>query len=396
MKKLNVFSEIGKLKSVFVHCPGDEINNLTPDTMERLLFDDIPFLKIAKREHEEFVSILKSKDIDVMYLDELILEQLKDVDTKKKFVNQFIDESGRIAIAKKQYIYDYLIGMPTDEMIKKIISGIRFKEIKRSNMTSLRFMIESDYGFICEPMPNLYFTRDPFAVIGTGVSINYMKTNVRNRETIFGEYIFADNNNQWYNRNLNYPIEGGDILVLSDEIIAIGVSERTKAGAVDILARNIIQDTNTSFKKILAFEIPAKRAFMHLDTVFTQVDYSKFTVHPEIIRPMSIYEITEEKNELKYRHRHENLEIILSEVVGTDVQFIECGGGDFIDATREQWNDGSNTLAIAPGEVIVYDRNVKTNEALRNAGIIVNEMSSSELSRGRGGPRCMSMPFYRE
>lgn len=265
-------------------------------------------------------------------------------------------------------------------------------------------MVDSAYPFIVDSMPNLYFTRDPAANIGSGVSLNRMRNLTRQRETIFAKYIlkyhprFKNGGVElWYDREDSTSIEGGDELVLSKEVLAVGISERTDAASIEKLAERIFEKRE-SFKKILALHIPNKRAFMHLDTVFTMVDYDKFTIHPEIEGPLSVYSLTL-GNDGKINIEKENKELdkILAEALGLEkVTLIRCGGDDPIAGAREQWNDGANTLAIAPGEVIVYSRNKVTNKLLEEHGIKLHIMPSSELSRGRGGPRCMSMPLWRE
>jgi arginine deiminase len=253
-------------------------------------------------------------------------------------------------------------------------------------------------------MPNLYFTRDPFATVGTGISLNHMRTVTRQRETLFAKYIFAHHEDYrdsevkfWYDRTDDYSIEGGDVLVLSDKVLAIGISQRTDAAAIDVFARKLFAD-GQSFEVILAFDIPKSRAYMHLDTVFTMVDHDKFTIHPEIEGPLNVYSIRK-KNSGNLSILKETMELreVLAKYLELEkVTLIRCGGKRGIDAGREQWNDGSNTLAIAPGEVIVYSRNHITNRLLEDQGIKLHVMPSSELSRGRGGPRCMSMPLIRE
>lgn len=402
---LNVKSEIGKLKKVLLHRPGYEIENLTPDVMDRLLFDDIPYLKVAREEHDFFAKTLRECGAEVLYLENLAAESLKDLDVKNKFIDEFIKESDIRSERKRELVKEYLNGFKDlNKMVSKTMEGIMKDEIKDYEKTSLQDMVSSDYPFIVDPMPNLYFTRDPFSTIGSGISLNHMRTITRNRETLFAKYIFnyhEDFKNQdipfWFNREEKTALEGGDQLVLSDKLIAIGISQRTDAYSVEKLAKRIFKD-NQSFETILAFDIPKKRAFMHLDTVFTMVDYDKFTIHPEIEGPLSVYSITKaSKGEVKIEHETMELEKVLAKYLNLDkVTLIRCGGGNPIHAGREQWNDGSNTLAISPGEVVVYSRNHITNELLEKHGVKLHIIPSSELSRGRGGPRCMSMPLYRE
>lgn len=286
------------------------------------------------------------------------------------------------------------------------MEGINIKELemeKAKRGKSLVDMIEPDSSFITEPMPNLYFTRDNFASIGNGISLNKMYSITRSRETIYAEYIFSYHKDykdvpKYYDRYNEYNIEGGDILNLNEKTLAIGISQRTTANAIETLAKNIFSSETSTIETILAFDIPESRAFMHLDTVFTQIDYDKFTYHPGIMGSLKVYEITKGDNEdeINVKSRSGSLEKILEEYLEKDIILIPCAGGDKVSAEREQWNDGSNTLCIAPGVVIVYDRNNVTNEVLRRFGIKVIEMRSAELSRGRGGPRCMSMPLIRE
>ena len=224
----------------------------------------------------------------------------------------------------------------------------------------------------------------------------------RNRETIYADYIFryhpeyAGNVEFLYNRDFPFHIEGGDVLNINDKILAIGISQRTEAPAIDLLARNIFLNSNSKIEQILAFDIPVSRAFMHLDTVFTQIDVDKFTIHPAIIGTLRVFKLTKFNGDIKVEEIRDTLENILSAALGHPIDLIPCGAGDAIVAAREQWNDGSNTLCIRPGTIVVYERNNITNEYLRKKGLNVIEMPSAELSRGRGGPRCMSMPLVRE
>jgi arginine deiminase len=396
-RKINVYSEIGNLKTVLIHRPGEEIENLIPEYLERLLFDDIPFLKVAREEHDNFAKILQNNGVETLYLEDLTVEAIKDPKVKELFLNEVIDECGISQTGIITSLKDYLYALPERKMVDKVMAGIRKKEIEIMEHYD-------EYPFIMDPMPNLYFTRDPFACIGSGISLNSMKTKTRRRETVFGKYIFKyhpelknSDIQLWYDRNDVHNIEGGDELILSKEVIAIGHSERTDKEAVLNMAKNIFEK-GESFKTILIFDIPKTRAFMHLDTVFTMIDYDKFTVHPGIEGTLRVTAITyDHKNkELITKEEEGSLEKILSKYLKKDITLIRCGGGDKVISGREQWNDGSNTLAISPGTVITYERNYVTNEILDKNNIRVLQMPSGELSRGRGGPRCMSMPFYRE
>lgn len=401
---INVRSEINKLKKVLLHRPGRELLNLTPDSLQRLLFDDVPFLRVAQAEHDAFAKILRDNGVEVVYLEDLVAETLDTShELKVQFLKQFIEEGGvKLEVYKKTLLDFFLSYKDTKEMVLKTMEGVNMSElnIPRHDLVSY---LEDPTELILDPMPNLYFTRDPFASVQNGVILNRMYSVTRNRETIYAYYIFhyhpeyKGKVTMFYDRTNPFHIEGGDVLNINDETLAIGISQRTEAPAIDLVAKNILFDEkNSHIKTILAFRIAESRAFMHLDTVFTQIDYDKFSVHPAILGPLQVFEITRDGNDVKVVPQEGKLEDILTRYVGRKVTLIPCGGGDRIAAEREQWNDGSNTLCIAPGTVVVYERNEVTNKLLREHGINVIEMPSAELSRGRGGPRCMSMPLVRE
>lgn len=405
---IHVTSEIGTLRTVMLKRPGKELENLIPEYLQRLLFDDIPYLPIVQREHDYFAEVLKNRGIEVLYLEKLASETLSNPELKKQFVKDILNESHANINGAAKVLEEYLLSFPAADMVDKIMSGVLKSEIEASKKSHLYELMEDHYPFYLDPMPNLYFTRDPAACIGNGITINRMRETARRRESLFMEYIikyhprFAGHDVPvWFNRDYEFSMEGGDELVLSNEVIAIGVSSRTSARAIERLALNILNNENNSFKKVIAVEIPKSRAFMHLDTVFTMVDYDKFTIHPAIQGPqgnMNIYILEKgpDPEHLNITHRT-NLQEALKMALGlSELVLIPCGGGDEIASSREQWNDGSNTLAIAPGVVVTYDRNCISNEIMRQHGIEVIEVLSSELSRGRGGPRCMSMPMVRE
>ena len=405
MAGLNVKSEIKPLKKVLLHRPGRELLNLTPNTLEELLFDDIPFLKVAQEEHDAFAQILRDNGVEVVYLEKLMAEVLdQKPELREKFLKQWIEEAGIRTDRYQKIIFDYMQENYPDnlDLVMKTMEGINLTELHTDKSNSLVDLVSESSKMVIAPMPNLYFTRDPFASIGNGVSINRMYSVTRNRETIYAEYIFGNHPDfadvpEYYSRYNTFHIEGGDILNINDKVLAIGISQRTEPDAIDAIAKNIFNDPTSPIETILAFNIPNSRAFMHLDTVFTQIDTDKFTIHPGIMGPLTVFEITPDGNGgTKIRERDEDLESILTEYVGQPVKLIPCGGGDRIAAEREQWNDGSNTLCIAPGKIVVYERNDVTNKVLRDKGLDLIIVPSAELSRGRGGPRCMSMPLVRE
>ena len=403
---IHVKSEIGKLKKVMLHRPGQELEHLVPEDLERLLFDDIPYLKTAKIEHDMFAEIMRGQGVEVVYLEDLTADVLKNQEKKEQFVREFIAEGGASAAKVRDQLYDYLMKISDEkELVLKTMSGIRASELNVKMSCPLVSLVKKESQFLLDPIPNLYFTRDPFACIGNGVSLNRMYSRTRRRETLYGKYIlkyhpdFAGKVPFYYDRDMDFSIEGGDILNLSNKVIAIGISQRTTPEAIELLAQNIFVDKASEIETIIALDIPAVRAFMHLDTVCTQVDYDKFTIHPGIMQTLRIFEIKpgDRKGQLKVTESDAMLSDILAKYLELDkVTLIKCGGKDRIASEREQWNDGSNTLCIEPGKVVVYDRNYVTNEILRQHGIEVLEMASSELSRGRGGPRCMSMPLERD
>ncbi len=402
---INVKSEIAPLKTVMLHRPGRELEHLSPRTMSQLLFDDIPFLHQAQAEHDAFAALLRENGVEVLYLEDLAAEAIAvSPDIRKRFIDEFVQMAGASAQGYREELLHYFHTIPSEKLlIQKTMEGIPHAELFPRSRGTLSDLIESPERFVVSPMPNLYFTRDPFACIGNGVSIHRMYSQTRQRETIYGKYIFnyhpryGGKIQLYYSNALPFSLEGGDILNLSPEVLAIGISQRTQSEAIEQLAANTFADPDGSIRTILAFAIPNSRASMHLDTVFTQVDHDKFTVHPGILPTLRIFELTRTgPGNYRTEPLEDPLEKVLERFLHLDrVELIRCGGDSDIAANREQWNDGSNTLCIRPGKVLVYDRNYITNAALEKAGIETVPINGSELSRGRGGPRCMSMPFSR-
>ncbi len=412
--KLNVCNEVGRLRQVMLHRPGDELLNLSPSNLEPLLFDDIPFLEAAQAEHDAFANMLRDEGVEVLYLVDLVTEALAtSKSVQKEFKNDYLRESGITGARTKAAVRERLSSVSSvRELVETAIRGIRRDEL---NMGASRSFELADFvgtaqsgnpDLVIDPLPNLYFTRDNFTVVGSGVNINSMFSLTRRRETLLAQYVFTyhplyKNTPLWYRRNFRHRLEGGDFLNLSKSVVAIGMSQRTISAAIDLYAKNVFwgEGPHPEIEEIYAFLIPDTRAMMHLDTVFTQLDVDAFLYHPGILGTLEVFRVTRgaHEGELHIARMDESLDRILARALGIDdVRLIRCGGSDAIAAAREQWNDGSNTLAVAPGRVFVYKRNAITNEILYKEGFDLLEIPSAELSRGRGGPHCMSMPFVRD
>ena len=371
-----VKSEIGPLKRVLLQRPGRELEHLSPNTMGQLLFDDIPYLYGAQREHDCFAQILRDNGAEVVYLEDLTAQVLaSDEVLRRQFVAETIRRAGSTAMGYRADLERYLLDIQDPLcLVLKTMEGVSYQDVFPNEQGRL------------------------------SVSLNHMFTATRNRETLYGDYVlrhhpdYAGQVPLYYTPDQYFCIEGGDILNLSRRVLGVGISQRTQPEAIEQLAATIFADEASEIDTVLAFEIPSTRAFMHLDTVFTQVDVDKFTVHPGILGTLRIFELTGRgQGNVTTREVSGSVDRVLAGYLGLDrVQLIRCGGSSQIAAEREQWNDGSNTLCIAPGVVVVYDRNYVTNQILEDSGIRVLKMPSAELSRGRGGPRCMSMPLWRD
>jgi len=402
----SVTSEIGRLKRVMLHRPGRELERLTIDNKDDLLFDDILWVEEAQKEHDAFADLLRDNGVEVVYFKNCLSHILKDENIRKSLLEDVIALEA-LDIPLSMALLSELMTVPSDELAEILIAGLTKKEALEilSPCTSLVLNSMDNYDFLIRPVPNLYFQRDPYSFVQDGVIVSVMNFEARKKEPLYAKYIFE---NHPYFKGLKifygtqtrdtypYHIEGGDVLVLSDKVVAIGISQRTSAGTVQIVGSRLAR--SSSVKTILAFDIPKTRAAMHLDTVFTMVDRDAFTVYPGLSETLRIWELNYEENgTLVSIKEHNSLKECINKVFDiSNVRFIETGGGDPIAAARDQWNDGTNTLALEPGVVVTYRRNVASNRALRENGIKVFEIKGAELGRGRGGPRCMSMPIFRE
>ena len=398
---VNQFSEIGKLNAVMLHRPGDELNQVTPDFFDDMLIDDTLYLPAAQRVHDRFAEILRENGAAVYYLKDLFCEVIADDKLRLQYIEDFLAQSPIPGDAVRDAIRAYLLPKSPSDLFDSVARGIRPRDLAAIPGNCIALDVTNVYPFILDPMPNIYFTRDTSMCIGGGMVISSMSMPSRSRETLFTRYIHdyhplftASPVPLWYDNEQRYNMEGGDVLILSDKLLAIGCGERTNIAAVEMLANRVFAE---GFERILVFNNPRSRKFMHLDVLCTMVDYDKFITHPCIYeKQFDVYELTGKPGKLSISCTTDPVNKIFARCLGLPaVKFIEMGGADPIIAAREHWNMGSNSLTLSPGNIAVYDRNEVTNELLIKAGIKLNLVPAGELVRGRGGPRCMSMPINR-
>ena len=403
MKGIHNYSDIGKLNRVLMHRIDHEVEGIVPDNLEWMLFDDIPYLTAAQKEYDRYIQILENNGVEVRFYVDEAAKAIEDPEIKKAFINDYLDTSGLRSAEIREILYDYLIGKPVKELVQTVITGVKKSEVPAASTVSLADYIFADNLYYMNPMPNLYFAKDPAGCIGEGVCINHMWSEARRRESLLMKYISrynkeiaGDDVKVWYDFDDPGTLEGGDIMLLNAETMIIGLSQRTSALGIQALAKKALGESG--FKKIIVFDIPKRRAFMHLDTVFTMIDYDKFTIHNEILDAVGIYEIYLDKDgEVRFTTITDSMADMLKKLLGVPaVNLIHVGGNDSMAAQREQWNDGNNTLCLEPGKIITYDRNYITNNVLENNGLEVLTVPSAELSRGRGGPGCMVCSLNRD
>jgi len=403
---ISVTSEVGNLKSVLLHRPGRELESLTPQYLDSMLFEDIPFLAQMQCEHDMFASLLREQGCTVYYIETLLEEVFADEGQRKLAVEHLVNSSQIFSPSLNQIIQEHLLAANAKGLVAYCIGGLLKTEVDHKvEHKTLSYYIRDAFPYYIPPLPNLYFTRDPATVVGGGVSINVMKTEARRRENWILSLIarhnplFADARiHQDYTAKSS--IEGGDIMMLNDKCVICGSSARTDVWAIEGFAKRMlspIEEGGEGIETIIVIQIPYTRAYMHLDTVFTMVDRDAFCMFPGIEPTVKVFSIKQGKNDHLDIHAESSLKQALKRALGVpSVNIIKSGGDDAIASAREQWNDSTNTLAIAPGKVITYCRNVVSNEVLQNNGIEVLPIRGSELVRGRGGPRCMSMPLLRD
>jgi len=393
-----VDSEVGTLRSVILHRPGAELTRLTPRNNDALLFDGLPWVARAQEEHDAFAALLRARGVEVLLLSNLLIEALASGAARIQGIAAAVD-ARRLGLPLAQELSAHLRGLPPPELAYVLMAGMTFTELPftADADTSLVRRMHTHDDFVIEPLPNLMFTRDSSFWIGPRVAMTSLALPARIRETSLTDLIYAHHPRFLGVRRAyeshTAPVEGGDVLLLSPGVVAVGVGERTTPAGAEALARSLFDDDLAH--TVLAVPIAQERATMHLDTVCTMVDVDAAVMYPAITDSLSAFTLTRTPDGIRISDAALFVKAAAA-AMGIDRMRVIDTGLDPVTAEREQWDDGNDTLALAPGVVVAYERNTETNARLTDAGIEVLPIAAAELGTGRGGPRCMSCPAARD
>lgn len=403
--KYDVSSEVGRLRQVVLHRPGDEMTRLTPSNKDQLLFDDVLWLQRAQSEHDDFARTLSEHGAEVLYLTDLLTETLA-VPEARAFVLDAVIDSRIFGHPTADALKAWVSGLSDAELTHLLIAGVTKDELVVAGLepSSLYWRTLSPTSFLLPPLPNHLFTRDTSCWIYGGVAVNSMRKAARMSETVNLDAIY-----RWHPRfaGAGFPewsdglqegpatLEGGDVLVIGNGSILVGLSERTSPAGVERVAQRLFAAGAAS--QVVAVAMPQVRAQMHLDTVMTMLDPESFVRYAGFGTRESVVLRPGPRGTVKASgHRAGEMDRVIARALGLDAIRVLTPPQDALTAEREQWNDACNVLAVGPGVVVGYERNVATSDFLRAAGIEVLEVPGGELGRGRGGPRCMSCPVLRD
>ena len=398
MSGVQVTSEVGRLRTVLLHRPGAELQRLTPRNNADLLFDGVPWVGRAQEEHDAFAQALRDRGVEVLYLQQLLTEALDVADARAEVVHVAVAPTV-VGPTLAATLRSWLLDLPSAELAAHLAAGLTHDELPRSGAEGVVGRLAGPFDFVLPPLPNLLFTRDSSVCVADHVAITSPSMRARQRETSLTGAIYR-HHPRFAGTPLLYGgskeeawFEGGDVLLLAPGVIAVGVGQRTTPAGVEAFAlRAFAAGVATT---VLAVPIAQERATMHLDTICTMVDTDAIVMFPAVADSLQAWTVTAE-GEGTLITGPEPFVIAAAKAMGVDELRVVDTGLDPVTAEREQWDDGNNTLALAPGLVVAYERNIVTNHALEAAGIEVLRIAGSELGSGRGGPRCMSCPVLRD
>ena len=391
-----VDSEVSRLATVMLHRPGPELARLTPRNNDSLLFDGIPWVGRAQEEHDAFAAALRERGVEVLYLGQLLAETLAAAEARDELIAVVLNDR-RLGDALRKRVSAYLTDQDPQRLADVLMAGLAHEEMK-PGPGGLVYQMMDSHDFVIDPLPNLLFTRDSSVWVRDRVAITSLAMPARSRETSLTQAIYTYHPRfagtpTIFNPGLEH-VEGGDVLLLAPGVLAVGVGERTTPAGAERLARRVFEAKLAH--TILAVPIAQERATMHLDTVCTMVDVDAVVMYPNVADALQAWTVTAGADGEPVVAQPRPFLVAAAEAMGIDRLRIIDTGLDPVTAEREQWDDGNNTLALAPRLCVAYERNVETNAQLERAGIEVIQISGSELGSGRGGPRCMSCPIERQ
>jgi len=391
-----VDSEVGRLQTVLLHRPGPELARLTPRNNDTLLFDGIPWVSRAQEEHDAFAGALREHGVGVLYIGQLLAEALAVPDARAELTEAVLRDV-RLGDSLRRRVGEYLSYLDPATLAGVLIAGLAHEELRAGG--GVVYALMDPHDFVIDPLPNLLFTRDSSTWIRGQVAVTSLAMPARRRETTLTQAIYRYHprfagSPQLYDPHLEH-LEGGDVLLLAPGVIAVGVGERTTPAGAERLARRVFE--RELAHAVLVVPIAQERATMHLDTVCTMVDRDAVVMYPNLADSLAAYLVTAGPDGSEPMVAGpEPFLTVAAKAMGIDTLRLIDTGLDPVTAEREQWDDGNNTLAIAPRLCVAYERNVETNHQLERAGVEVIRIPGSELGSGRGGPRCMSCPVARE